>query len=1011
MPLMPDNTRPPFTCADARAILQSRYGLRAMACRELPAELDRNFHLQTDEGDFTLKIAHDSSSDAVLDLQNQALRHLRPLELFPELVSTSNGADCIRVTAANGDTCRARLLRYIEGVPLCDFRPQSAGLLADLGARLGQVSAALARFDHSETRQDYRWNIQNLGQVAEYSADMPADKRALLDHFLALYEDEALPALPQLRHSFCYNDANDTNILVRADDSLAPRVAGFIDLGDMTRCPAIAELAVALAYAMMGSPRPLQQVAPLIAGYHRAFPLTEDEIRLLYPLVAARLCLSVCISWHQQRREPANRHLSVSESGAWQLLRALREIHPRRAHYQFRAACGLPALPQSAALRDYLQDTDFAPIVGMPLTAENCQLLDLGMESDLLAQVPDLADPATWIAPTQAALRGKIGIGYYAEVRPIYLADDFAINQHQRRTLHLGVDLFAPAGTTIYAPLDGRLRAVAEHTAPQDYGPMLIVEHQPRPDLTFYTLYGHLDAAALDCWQVGDEVRAGELLAHIGDYPRNGNWLPHLHFQLLGDMLDFGDSPPGVCSPFEAAFWTSLCPNPNWLLKLPFAVKKPAPTPPEELRERRRAALNPALSLSYQQPLPIVRGRMHYLYDAQGQPYLDCVNNVAHIGHCHPRIVAAAQRQMARLNTNTRYLHQTILDYAEALTATLPEPLSVCFFVNSGSEANELALRLAAAHTGGDDIVVVDHAYHGHTSALIDISPYKFNGAGGRGRQPHVQVAEMPDGYRGAARGYGRDAGAFYARSVAEKVEAIASRGGRLSAFFAEGILACGGQLPLPAGYLQRAYEHVRAAGGVCVADEVQTGFGRVGEHFWAFELSGVLPDIVTLGKPIGNGHPLGAVITSPEIAAAFANGMEYFNTCGGNPVACAIGLEVLRVIEDEKLQDKARAVGGYWLERLRDLALRRELIGEVRGAGLFLGIDFVRDRNTREPADWEAAYIAERMKGMGILVSTEGPHNNVLKLKPPIIFQRGHVDRFVETLETVLHDSVLTAL
>ena len=1011
MLLMPDNTRPPFSCADARAILLSRYGLRAIACRELPAELDRNFHLQTDAGDFTLKIAHCSSSEPVLDLQNQALRHLRPLKLFPELIPSADGEDCIRVQAADGEVYRARLLRYIEGVPLCDFRPHSAELLADIGMRLGQVSAAFASFDHSETRADYRWNILNLRRVAEYGADLPADKKALLDHFVALYEREALPALSALRHSFCYNDANDTNILVRADDPFAPRVAGFIDLGDMTRCPAIAELAVALAYAMMGSPRPLQHVAPLIAAYHRAFPLTEDEIRLLYPLVAARLCLSVCISWHQQRREPANRHLSVSESGAWQLLRALREIHPRRAHYAFRAACGLPALPLSAALRETLQETDFAPILGKPLTADNCQLLDLGMESDLLAQVSDLADPETWTAPLQAALRGKIGIGYYAEVRPIYLTDDFAIDHHHRRTLHLGADIFAPAGRPIYAPMDGRLHVVAEHTAPQDYGPLLIVEHQPRPDLTFYTLYGHLDAAALERWQVGDEVRAGELLAHIGDYPRNGNWLPHLHFQLLGDMLDFGDSPPGVCSPLERAFWTSLCPDPNLLLKLRFVTRASAPTPPGRLQVRRHAALNPALSLSYREPLHIVRGRGHNLYDAQGQPYLDCVNNVAHVGHGHPRVVAAAQRQLARLNTNTRYLHQTILDYADALTATLPDSLSVCFFVNSGSEANELALRLAAAHTGGDDIVVVDHAYHGHTSALVDISPYKFNGAGGRGRQPHVQVAEMPDGYRGAARGYDDAAGAFYARSVAEKIEDIAARGGRLSAFFAEGILACGGQLPLPAGYLQRAYEHVRAAGGVCVADEVQTGFGRVGEHFWAFELGGVVPDIVTLGKPMGNGHPLGAVVTTPAIAASFANGMEYFNTCGGNPVACAIGLEVLRVIQDEGLQANARAVGGYWQQRLRDLTARFDIIGEVRGAGLFLGIDFVRDRQTREPADWEAAYIAERMKGMGILVSTEGPHNNVLKLKPPIIFQRGHVDRFVAALESVLQDSVLTDL
>ena len=234
------------------------------------------------------------------------------------------------------------------------------------------------------------------------------------------------------------------------------------------------------------------------------------------------------------------------------------------------------------------------------------------------------------------------------------------------------------------------------------------------------------------------------------------------------------------------------------------------------------------------------------------------------------------------------------------------------------------------------------------------------------------------------------------------------ARGGRLSAFVAEGILGCGGQMPLPAGYLKRAYAMTRAAGGLCVADEVQAGFGRVGRRFWSFELSGVVPDIVTMGKPIANGHPLGVVVTTPAIAAAFDNGMEYFNTFGGNPVSCAIGLEVLSVIQDEGLQQNAQDVGGYWMQRLRELSERYPIIGQARGAGLFLGIELVRDSVTLAPADWEASYIAERMKGRGILVSTEGPHHNVLKLKPPIIFRREHVDQFVEALADVLGDTAL---
>ena len=538
---------------------------------------------------------------------------------------------------------------------------------------------------------------------------------------------------------------------------------------------------------------------------------------------------------------------------------------------------------------------------------------------------------------------------------------------------------------------------------------MLIVEHQPRNDLRFYTLYGHLAADALERWQAGDDVAAGQELGRIGDYPRNGNWTPHLHFQIVADLLDMADQTPGVGSTRERQYWTTLCPDPNLILKLPFSTQPPAKQTRAKLLARRRDTLNPALSLSYRRPLKIVRGHKQFLYDKDGQRYLDCVNNVAHVGHGHPRVLAAARRQMARLNTNTRYLHDAIVDYAEALRSTLPDPLSVCFFVNSGSEANELALRLAAARTGGQDIIVIDHAYHGHTSALIDISPYKFNGRGGRGQAAHAQVARMPDAFRGEMRGYGEDAGKFYAKSVGDCIDAVHARGGKLSAFVAEGILACGGQMPLPAGYLRRAYDMARAAGGVCIADEVQTGFGRVGDAFWAFELGGVVPDIVTLGKPIGNGHSLGAVVTTPEIAAAFDNGMEYFNTFGGNPVACAVGLEVLRVIQDEGLQANARDVGAYWRGRLRDLQARFPIIGDVRGAGLFLGIELARDRETLEAADWEAGYIAERMRTMGVLVSTEGPLGNVLKLKPPMCFSREDVDVFVAALADVLGDTALT--
>jgi 4-aminobutyrate aminotransferase-like enzyme len=329
--------------------------------------------------------------------------------------------------------------------------------------------------------------------------------------------------------------------------------------------------------------------------------------------------------------------------------------------------------------------------------------------------------------------------------------------------------------------------------------------------------------------------------------------------------------------------------------------------------------------------------------------------------------------------------------------------LRVCFFVNSGSEANDLALRLARTHTRRTDIIVIDGAYHGNLTSLIEISPYKFDGPGGTGAPPHVHKVPTPDLYRGIFRADDLRAAQKYADFVDAAIGNARRRGSGAAAFICEPVMSCAGQIPLPAGYLKSVYAQVRAAGGICIADEVQVGFGRLGSHFWAFETQDVVPDIVTLGKPIGNGHPLGAVVTTPEVAASFANGMEYFNTFGGNPVSCAVGLAVLDVIEDEGLQSRARSVGDRLKSGLQDLIGQHRIVGDVRGLGMFLGVELVRDRGSREPAGDEASYVAERMKERGVLVSTDGPAHNVLKIKPPLAFNESDADLFVDTLHAIL--------
>jgi 4-aminobutyrate aminotransferase-like enzyme len=427
----------------------------------------------------------------------------------------------------------------------------------------------------------------------------------------------------------------------------------------------------------------------------------------------------------------------------------------------------------------------------------------------------------------------------------------------------------------------------------------------------------------------------------------------------------------------------------------PAKSKNMSETSIQKTLETRRRLLGRNLSVAYRNPLKIVRGSMQYLYDEEGRKYLDAYNNVAHVGHCHPRVVEAGQKQMAILNTNTRYLSDLVNEYASRLTATFPAGLDVCFFVNSGSEANELALRLARTHTKARDLIVLDHAYHGNTSTLIDISPYKHNGPGGRGAPAWVHTVPQPDLYRGKLNPDD------FVDHVVEVIEQLGET--KLCGFIAESMPSVGGQIVLPENYLSRVYETVRTAGGVCIADEVQTGYGRIGTHFWAFEKYGVVPDIVVLGKPIGNGHPIGAVVTTKAIADSFANGMEFFSTFGGNNVSSVIGLKVLEVVLEEELQAHALKVGEQMLTELRALMDRHELIGDVRGSGLFLGVELVRDRETLEPATKEADAIVNLMREDGILIGTDGPLHNVLKIRPPMPFDEENAEMLLKSLERTL--------
>lgn len=416
---------------------------------------------------------------------------------------------------------------------------------------------------------------------------------------------------------------------------------------------------------------------------------------------------------------------------------------------------------------------------------------------------------------------------------------------------------------------------------------------------------------------------------------------------------------------------------------------------------RRSTNIGNALSLSYEHPVQMHRSAFQYMYDVQGNTFLDAYNNIMQVGHCHPYVVETGQRTMARLNTNTRYVYKEFLSYSEKLLAKFPPSLNKVFFVNSGSAATDLAMRMAKAHTQKKKVMVLEHGYHGNTQNGIDISHYKYNHKGGTGKSMDIVETPLPKVF-GSGFENEDTASVHFLKNVQSNID---NNQGEIAAFIAEPIVGCGGQVPLPKNYLKDVYPKIRTQGGICISDEVQVGFGRLGSYFWGYEMYGVIPDMVILGKPIGNGHPMGAVVTTSEISDSFDNGMEFFSSFGGNPVSCAIGEAVLDVIENEHLQKQARVVGNYLKKELNLLAVKYSEIANVRGEGLFLGVELC-DEN-KFPNTKLASIIKNGLRNKHILISTDGPYDNVLKIKPPLYFNLENVDELIREMYLILEDTL----
>ncbi|MBL0739516.1 aminotransferase class III-fold pyridoxal phosphate-dependent enzyme [Flavobacterium sp. GN10] len=754
-------------------LVKEHYGLE-VTVKALNGYDELNFLLSNEKNEkYILKVSNESHPFPFLEAQAAIIRHLTKSDIsdcFQHFVLNTKGEELTQIVT-DSQIYYIRILNFLEGTFWVDEKNKNSELHYNLGSFLGKMDNALADFSHPAMHRNYTWDISRASEAGDnLKYILNHERRRIAGYFLLQFDTEVLPRIHRLRHAYIHNDANDYNVLVKDN-----HISGLIDFGDMVYTALINNLAIACVYAMLDEEDPLAVATEIVKGYHNSHALTEQELDLLYYLIAGRLCISVTQSAYNASLDSNNEHHFVTEKPAWDLLYKLIKINPIKAQDAFRKACGFEGLITN---------------------------------------------------------------------------DDYS-----------------------------------------------------------------------------------------------------------------------------------------------------------ELLEIRKKKIGRNLSIGYKDKLKIVKGALQYLYDDKGRTFVDCVNNPSHVGHCHPVVVRKMQHQIATLNTNTRYLNDAITEYAEKLTATLPEKLSVCYFVNSGSEANDLAIRMSRHFTKQKDIIVLDHAYHGTSTVAMEMSPYKFDSKGGSGQMPWIHKAINPDLYRGPYKYGDAEAGEKYAADVQRIIEDLKKEDKAPAVFICETLLGVGGQIPLPENYLKTVYDYVRAAGGVCIADEVQVGFGRIGDHFWGFELQNVVPDIVVLGKPIGNGHPLAAVIVTEEIAEAFNNGLEYFNTFGGNPVSMATGLAVLEVIEKEEMQQHALETGNYLMDGLKALMAKYPIISDVRGHGLFIGAEMVKDKTTMEPAVPEIDIVVEKLKAKGYLLSTDGPLHNVLKIKPPMPFNKQNADEMVELLDIALSE------
>ncbi len=953
--------RPDVSESQALQLLQEHYGLTGTV-QSLGSQQDLNFRVDTPQGRYVLKICHGDYSPVELQAQHAALGYLRERWLpVPGVVLARNGEQLLALTL-NDQPLRARLLEYIEGQSLTRLKRLEPRLMAELGEFCARIDHALADFSHPGLARTLQWDPRHAPALIEHLLPVLVEgpRKARVQAAAAEAWQYLAPLLEHLPQQAVHLDITDDNTVWQRDAQRHWTLQGVIDFGDLLHTWRIADLSVTCAALLHHAEGDPLRILPAIQAYQVVNPLTEAELKALWPMIVARAAVLVLSGEQQLSVDPGNAYSRDNLAHEWEIFEVATSVPFALMETAILQAAGHDLAPLGLVNTTLLMPS----LDGQPVTR-----VDLGVLSEHF-------QAGNWQQPgiDQQLLRAQNGLAcsLHGQYR---LSRTHIDNPQEPETCALHVELQVPSGTALQAPFAG-----VWHASVAGGGCL-------QGEQVSLWLWGVVDAPA-----DGQALKQGDAL---------GQSCVGLTLQLCRVP---GLCPPLFATPSRAQAWLALCPSPQPLLG--FACEAEPLADAQALLERRDASFARSQKHYYQQPPQIERGWRNYLIDMQGRSYLDMLNNVAVLGHGHPRMVAESARQWSLLNTNSRFHYAAIAEFSERLLALAPEGMDRVFLVNSGTEANDLAIRLAWAYSGGRDMLSVLEAYHGWSVATDAISTSIADNPQALTTRPDwVHPVMAPNTYRGAYRGEASTAD--YVRDVDATLERLTAQKRQVAGFICEPVYGNAGGIALPPGYLQQVYGKVRALGGACIADEVQVGYGRLGEYFWGFEQQGVVPDIITMAKGMGNGHPLGAVITRREIAEALEAEGYFFSSAGGSPVSCRIGMAVLDVMGEEGLWDNARTVGGHFKARLQALVDKHPLVGAVHGSGFYLGLELVRDRSTLEPATEETAALCERLRELGIFMQPTGDYLNILKIKPPMCTTRESVDFFVDSVAKVLSEDL----